>query len=210
MKKTGITVSILCGLLLLIIVIKSNDGIVSSSRQKSLNKDSIIEELFYSSLHNYDNFVIYDNLSILNVDLRDSNGDIRKLSDIIREEKLIIYLPDVTCRSCSERALQVLKDIFPSELNENIHIIARFNNKRELKIYEQNSSLKSLGLNFGDNLFSEAEDSLNFQHILFIITPQVKGICFFIPDDNVFFSKTYYKSIYQRFKNKKQNLNLVK
>lgn len=164
-----------------------------------INTDNT-KRVFKTIINSFDNFILYDNQRIKDVKLIDGDGNSIMLSDIVEEEKMIIFLPIINCHTCSAKEIDVLKKIIKPTVRERICILARFRNKRELKIFEKSTGLKTFDLLPESKLF--LKQTLNDRPVLFILSPYLYGHCFFLSDnENYKLSEEYYKMIQKRFEN---------
>jgi uncharacterized protein YktA (UPF0223 family) len=169
----------------------------NTNKELEINANKI-NKFLPSVLKTIDNFIFYENLSVNDVDLLNRNGDVTKLSSIVELEKMIIFLPEINCHTCSEREIKILKDFIQPEQRARIIVISKFQNKRELKLFEINSGLKTYEIMNDNELFKDI--TLNKTSVVFLISPFLKGYCFLIRDkENSKLFERYYQMIQKRF-----------
>jgi len=122
-------------------------------------------------------------------------------TNIIEVEKMIIFLPIIDCHSCCAKEIDVLKTFILPKERERIIILAKFRNKRELKLFERNIGLKTFEISSNDYLFSSK--ILNESPVVFLISPYLSGYCFLLNSkENYKIAEEYYKMIQKRFETK--------
>jgi hypothetical protein len=198
--KKYILVYCICILLFVLLIFILNRRIheLEKSNSEMIININKTEKIFPSFLKTFDNFILYDNKRILNVDLIDSDGNVKKLSDIIEIEKMIIFLPKIDCHTCSAKEIELLKTFFLPKERKRICILAKFRNKRESKLFEMNTGLETFEIQSEDNLF--LNKILNERPVVFLISPYLYGYCFLLDNkENYKLSEEYYKMIQKRF-----------
>ncbi|GAB6013267.1 hypothetical protein [Viscerimonas tarda] len=149
---------------------------------------------FTSSIND---FVLYDDLDIADCEITDSEGKQQKLSNVIISEKLIIYLPEISCTSCSDGEINILNSFFSENEKGNIVVVANFRSNRELKIFEKNAGIKTYGIAKEEQFPSR---TLNGSIVLFLLSDSFKASCLFIPDRTYGkLSEIYYEAVANKF-----------
>lgn len=137
-------------------------------------------------------------MSINDVDLIDVNGDMTKLSTLIKIEKMVISLPKIDCHSCSAREVEILNEYIQPKQRARIIVLSKFNNKRELKLFEVNTGLKTYEIQNDEVLFENTY--LTEIPVVFLISPYLKGYCFLVDNnESSKISEKYYQLIQERF-----------
>lgn len=131
-----------------------------------------------------------------------SNSEDQKISKILDKDKLIIYLPNIDCHSCTSKEVELIKKIFPDSIRQQIIVIAKVENKREIKLFERFSGLQTYGITNNDFLFS---NNHLIKPTLFIARPSLQTYAYFVPyHDNPQISIMYYYSVLDKLSNKEK------
>lgn len=78
-----------------------------------------------------------DNIKVPDFDITDSMGSSKMISQILNNEKFVIYLGNIECTSCIERELLILHDVFTEdEIQQNMLLLGIFKSRKEQKITE--------------------------------------------------------------------------
>lgn len=160
-------------------------------------RESILRTYIVEFINNQ---VAFDYSPIPDVELMDHDGHLIGLSEILHEERLIIYLPDIGCHTCSDKEVELVKSIFLNEAKNKIWVIAKFNNKRELQLFESQSGLIVYGI---DSQCEFPSEKLALSPVLFLLSQDQIGFAFFKPVKEMSqFSILYYKAVLKRLNQK--------
>jgi hypothetical protein len=180
-------------LVLLLIIEKKRINRINTDNEYTKNRVNNIFALYNEA---FDNFIQYDNIPVTDIDLIDNNGKTDQLANIVGKGKLVIYLPKIECFSCSDKEIEALHTIFSEKDRANIILISNFSSIRELKIFEQNSSLKSYDIQV--NYKFPVEELMNKTTLLYI-SENMTGSCVFVSDKSQNkLSEIYYHAMLKK------------
>jgi peroxiredoxin len=139
--------------------------------------------------------IIQDGLDIPNVALRNSDGNYKMLLDIIENEKMLVYLPEMSCSVCANQELELVNSTF-GEYTKNILIVSNFESVRKQKVFERESNIKTYSLKKNE-VFLPKNTTQNT--VIFLISKELTGHCFLLLDsENSKVTEIYYKAIVER------------
>lgn len=133
--------------------------------------------------------------------VKDTNGKNVLLTSLIKEETFVIYFTKLDCMACIDRELRVLDEFFDKEdLRKRVLLIGNFDNKREQKLLERNTRIKTYQVK-GSSFFSSFK---NEKSILYCLVDSNLAIhnCMDVGTirSNIDVARIYYKTISDRFK----------
>lgn len=133
-----------------------------------------------------------------NVCLHSVDGDTLKLKSCVDScLSLVIYIPNLSCTSCSQKEVAMLKDIIHDE-SKRIMILACFDNKRDHSIFQSKFGLKIYDV--GNNtLFKNKED--NEISSIFMIDDSLETMVYIDLSTYAHLSRIYYEAFSDRYKN---------
>lgn len=180
-----------------VIIIGENRIKKSEYHIKSLRADLIkLDTIYHSFTKAINDCIVYDGFPVSDIDLVNAAGKTLKLKDIVESEKLVIYLPNISCNTCTIGEIEIIESVFSEQQKKNIILISNFTNNREIKIFEKESSIKTFGV-FKSKDFPNSE--LTNKIVLFMVSDLLQGQCVFLPQiDNSKLSELYYKVILER------------
>ena len=141
-------------------------------------------------------FVQTSGMSIPDIRLIDSHGNQKMLSEIIENEKMLVYLPKISCNTCTIRETELINVIFGEKV-KNVMIVSNFQSLREQIVFEKETHIATYSLKRGES-FPIPEYG---QHIvLSLVSKTLYAYCFLLPDDKMDkISEIYYQSVAKKF-----------
>jgi hypothetical protein len=146
-------------------------------------------------------FIYSDGFVISNIELIDSKGNCKMLSEIVENEKMLVYLPNISCNTCTGRETELVNSIFGDRVKD-VLIVSNFESRREQIVFERESHITTFTLK-RDEIFPSPE--LSEHIVIFLISKELRGHCLLLPDeDNNKVSEIYYQAVSEKFSNNVQ------
>jgi len=168
--------------------IARNNNILSDYLKKS-------HQLFNDFSNTISTFVRTSGIEIPDFELIDSKGNINTLSEIVKNEKMLVYLPKISCNSCTNRETELINTIFGEKIKE-VMIVSNFQSLREQIFFERESNIASYSLKKDVNFpLKEYEQ----QVVIFLISKSLLANCVLVPDEaSAKIAEIYYQSVAKR------------
>lgn len=168
-------------------------GLYFCSCQKSNSeKEEVLVRVIYD-------LITYDEVDVPDIALIDSSNGECMLSELIDEDKIVFYLPNLGCSSCYEQEIALIKGMIPDGVKERVMTVGNFSNIRELKLFERSSGLRTFKIEEQNGEFPII--AFNETSVVFFLTRQMKCYALFDAVNNVRASKLYYKIISEKILN---------
>lgn len=162
---------------------------VCSCKKNTPEKEEVLVKVIYDLIN-------YDAVDIPNIEVVNSANKSCNLSELVTDDRLIFYLPDLGCSSCYEKELELLKEMIPERIKKRVLVIGAFTTNRELKLFENKSKLQTFRIVKTNNEFPIPV--FNEVSLAFVLTKQMKCYALFDAVNNAKASKLYYRFISEK------------
>lgn len=173
---------------LLIVIVLCLGGIFLCNKIKSFDVENFA----------FDDFCIKNMLSVSDYKIASKDDDTINISNLIKDETLVVFVPGINCMACELRYLDPLID-YPSKLKtENkVIVIGNFSSKRQQIVFSQ-----ALGV----NTYMPLDDSCftNTKNITYCVIDSMLNVnVSFDAKEHAEYNDKFLKSIMHRITNEK-------
>ena len=152
-------------------------------------------QLFTAFSETIGTFTRTSGTSIPDIELIDSQGNQKMLSEVVENEKMFVYLPQIACNTCTYRETEMIHAIFGEKVND-VMIVSNFQSLREQIVFERETLITTYSLK-RDATFPLPE--FEQQTVLFLVSNTLHVYCVLIPDETTSkISEIYYQAVAQR------------